>query len=481
MTFIDKYESARLSPVYVILMVVIFVMLLLVGCANQEGTQGDKSQKKTKNPLDAALNEKINYSWYSADDFSILYPEWPDTAEGNVELAVSRGYCTVAVNSEKLPAKQWFKMLVDSVEKQSGDIFSRDEDNNQLKYSLNYKNITFISDNRIFECNSNSVAVTLTCIEPVSGLLQNLSSIIFPSAECREKEIEFSDFEDMDFSVSYPGWDDLNDDGGEQRMLGKTKGTCSLIVDKHNALPKDIAGWMEKAISEKDGQKLLSSSAVNDEYDISYKLSYNENPLTAETKIFYCNYQSYIVQVLCMDEFASEADLQIRDAILESAGCARTYEVPTPKIVEEKKEELKEEEPEVIEEIEDDIVRTDAGAEFGIDEEMVVYFINSNAFFTKVMKDFPRANIVIEDKDNSRELKLRVRIDNSGKITRLEDGEYDNADVTLIVPLRDALNIFSNAANINPLTLLGFAANVRTEPANIKNQVIQKVLRGEYN
>ena len=110
---------------------------------------------------------------------------------------------------------------------------------------------------------------------------------------------------------------------------------------------------------------------------------------------------------------------------------------------------------------------------------MVVYFINSNDFFTNVMKDFPKANLLIEDED--RELKLRVLIDGEGKITLLEDGEYSDADVTLIIPLRDALNIFNNAENINPFTLISFAINVRTEPAEIKNQVIQKVLSGEYN
>jgi len=69
----------------------------------------------------------------------------------------------------------------------------------------------------------------------------------------------------------------------------------------------------------------------------------------------------------------------------------------------------------------------------------------------------------------------------NGKITLIQDGQFDDADVTLIVPLRDALNIFSNAQNINSATLLSFAINVRTVPASIKNEAIQKVLRGEYN
>jgi len=130
----------------------------------------------------------------------------------------------------------------------------------------------------------------------------------------------------------------------------------------------------------------------------------------------------------------------------------------------------------VIEEIEDKVVKTNAGDEFGIDEDMIVYFINNNAFFTKVMRDFSKANIVIEDED--RELMVRVDLDSDGKIISLEDGVFSDADVTLKVPLRDALNIFSNAQNINALTLMAFAVNVKTEPASVKDEVIRKVLRG---
>jgi hypothetical protein len=96
------------------------------------------------------------------------------------------------------------------------------------------------------------------------------------------------------------------------------------------------------------------------------------------------------------------------------------------------------------------------------------------------MQDFPKANLVFEDTENNRILQLRVLVGDDGKISLLEDGRHDDADVTLILPLRDALNMFGNAQNINPFTLLGFAVNARTEPVEIKNEVIQRVLRGEY-
>jgi len=256
-------------------------------------------------------------------------------------------------------------------------------------------------------------------------------------------------------------------------VLGVTKGVCSVVVDKHNALPKDIINWLNEAIDD----QIIDSSEHNNEYDLVYQLQYENSTITAMTKVFYCNYQSYLTQVLCVDEHIDDDDAIIRDTILDSARCAKEYDIPTPKKIEEKKEIVIEKEPEVIEEIEDEIVKTNAGQEFGIDEEMVVYFINSNAFFTKIMKDFPKANLIVEDDD--RKLKFKIRVDDQGKITLLDDGEHSDPDVTLIVPLRDALNIFSNAQNINPITLMGFAVNVKTEPVEIKNQVIQKILRGE--
>ena len=169
----------------------------------------------------------------------------------------------------------------------------------------------------------------------------------------------------------------------------------------------------------------------------------------------------------------------LKDEILDSSKCKTIYEIPTPEVIEEQKEEIIEEEPEVIEEIEDEIVKTNMGEEFGIDEEMIVYFINSNVFFTNIMKDFPKVNLVMEDDD--RNLELKATIGSDGKITLLEDGLHGDADVTIYVPLRDALNIFSNANNINPLTLLSFAVNVRTEPVEIKDQVIRDVIAGKYN
>jgi len=43
---------------------------------------------------------------------------WPAAGEenDNVELSVTKGYCSVAINSENMDAQAWYDMIVDTVE-----------------------------------------------------------------------------------------------------------------------------------------------------------------------------------------------------------------------------------------------------------------------------------------------------------------------------------------------------------------------------
>jgi len=454
----------------------IFIILAVVACTPEE---------RFENQLDKAMSEEFDYLTYSNEGFSVLHPDWPDTEnqDDKTEVSVSVGYCTVLVNSEKMLAKQWYNAMLDSIDEQDTEILDSDEEDNYVKYSMDYQDFKMISRIRMYDCNELSHAVIVTCISDANNKAPHIHEKVYGSVECEKetKEEIYNEFEEDDFEVEHPDWNELEDEHGEERVLGLTKGVCSLIINKHNALPKDIINWLEISIDDNDDQKLLRSTNKNDVYYIDYELPYEDHIITAKTKLSYCNYMTYMTQVLCINELSTEHYEEIRENVLDSAICAKKYEIPTPIKIEEKKKEVEEEEPEIIEEIEDEIVQTDIGEEFGIDEEMVVYFINSNDFFTKIMKEFSKVNIVFEDKNNNRELELRAEIGNDGKITLLEDGRFSDADVTMMLPLRDALNIFSNAQNINPLTLLGFAVNVRTEPASIKNEIIQGVLSGKYN
>ena len=287
---------------------------------------------------------------------------------------------------------------------------------------------------------------------------------------------EYTTFAQEDFTIQSPDWNELNDTHGEERIVGLSKGVCSLIVDKHNALPKDIVNWLEQAID--TNYNLIGSEKEGDIYYITYELPYQDFTVTATTKIFYCNYFSYITQVLCVNEMITEEYESIKDEILDSSYCLQEYEVPTPQVIQEEKEEIIEEEPEVVEEIRESVVKTDIGEQYGIDAELVVYFINNNQFFKNVLKDFPKGNLIAEDDGN---IEVRIEVNSAGEIILVEDGLHSDPDVTLIVPLMDVLNILNNADNITPANLIQFAINVRTVPEEIKNEVFERILRGEYN
>ena len=70
-------------------------------------------------------------------------------------------------------------------------------------------------------------------------------------------------------------------------------------------------------ITEKEDQTLLSASTDKNEYEIVYQFPYQDSTITATTKIFYCNYQSYLSQVICVDEYITDDDEMIKESVLE--------------------------------------------------------------------------------------------------------------------------------------------------------------------
>lgn len=294
-------------------------------------------------------------------------------------------------------------------------------------------------------------------------------------------QIDYISYSSQDFFAKVPKWDDLNDESGKERVLGVTKGICSVVINEYPARPQDINDWIEKHFKEDAEKRIINSSKQGEIYYFIYEESYENYMVTSTNKMFYCNYQTYVVSVVCVNELMNEEYIKVRDQIIKNSGCKKDYEVVN---IEKEREAIKIENPEeykVIEKIREKIVKTDVGEEFGIDAEMVVYFINNNDFFKRILRDFPKSNMVIEDKENNRELNLKIYINDKGEVYSIEDGQHTSPDVVFIIPLRDALNLFSNAANLNPLNLISFAVNVRTVPEEAKGEVIGKVLRGEYN
>ncbi len=435
----------------------LLVLVIFVGCNAEER-------------VDQIL-EETTYSVFSAEGFSIEYPNWPATdSENTVDVSVSQGFCSVVVHAEEMVARQWYESYKESAE----NILVADDTELRVRHTQPYLEFDMVSDTRIYDCNEKAYAVSVVCISEVDARAQEVHQKVFDSASCVDAEQAYEEFSQGDFVVEYPSWQDFDD--GADHELAATVGSCSVIVDRHNALPGDIATWMEMAMDEKDDHSLDEVWQDSDEYYLEYAFAYEDKEMDVEAKLTYCNYMTYMTQVLCIDDYLTPELEDVRDHVLDNVMCTAEYAIPTPEVVEEQKEEAVHEEPEKFEEI-DLIVQTDIGWEYGVDAELVVFFVNNNQFFRNVLSDLPQINLVLED-DNNVELKIAI---DDGYITLVDDGQWDDADVTLYMPLRDAVNILTNAANINPANLLSFALSVRTEPEGVKQTVIDRALRGGYN
>ena len=124
-------------------------------------------------------------------------------------------------------------------------------------------------------------------------------------------------------------------------------------------------------------------------------------------------------------------------------------------------------------------VKTNVGEEYGVDANAIISFINNNSFFSNIISDFKQTNLVFEDEENERELKLKVKT-NRGKISEVKDGHHKKADVTIYLDLEDALEMVEDYEDVSIFRMLRFAKNVRTEPSSVKREVISKVLSGGF-
>lgn len=90
-------RSKAESSVRIGFLLILILLALLTACSPQ-----DNFQKQ----LDSAMAESFTYSTYESNGFSIEYPYWKQADKASdVEVSVSRGYCSVVVNKEKLPAE----------------------------------------------------------------------------------------------------------------------------------------------------------------------------------------------------------------------------------------------------------------------------------------------------------------------------------------------------------------------------------------
>ncbi|PIN77942.1 hypothetical protein COV15_01015 [Candidatus Woesearchaeota archaeon CG10_big_fil_rev_8_21_14_0_10_34_12] len=403
------------------LVLVLFVALFIFGIFS------------SKNSPTQVLKE-IEYSTYkSAKGFSVEYPAWSDLNQSpEAEVEVTAGVCSVIVNKYDVSARDLYNYMVDSMQENRNILsFSKDDKNMISDYTAIYMDKEFLSRTKITECNFETHTITLICLKEMSED-KNVQKI-HDSVSCSEStKLSTNSFEEGDFEIIYPDWQKASETGNETILMASV-GKCSVIVNKYNALPGDLFNWIKIAL-EKQGEQILHTEQTTETYEIKYTFPYEEQDLIANAKIFYCNYQSYMPILVCQKDYDSEKAEQLKDDIFGSTYCKKEYDIPKPKIP----EQAIGDNPEEVEEIEE-IVKTSIGKEFGIDEVAVVYFFNENHFLRKVLSDFRKVNLVFEDTENNRNLSLKVGISSEGRITLLDNGRYDSADVTISMPLIDAL------------------------------------------
>jgi hypothetical protein len=124
-------------------------------------------------------------------------------------------------------------------------------------------------------------------------------------------------------------------------------------------------------------------------------------------------------------------------------------------------------------------VKTNIAEEYGVNADAIINFINNSSLFSNIISDFKHTNLVFEDEENERDMKLKVKT-SKGKVSEVSDGHHKKADVTIYLDLEDALEMVEDYEDVNIFRMLSFAKNVRTEPSHIKREIISKVLKGGF-
>lgn len=266
-------------------------------------------------------------------------------------------------------------------------------------------------------------------------------------------EVTYKMFEQNDFSLKYPDWEKFVS-GGDERQLSLKSGICTFAVNKYNALPDDLFEFLKSTVAD-NGYQLDSSGKDSKGYFINYDMPRENYDVFSQMRLEYCNYQTYSITLMCVRQNYNEYHEKIAGAIFDSITCAKEYAIFPPST----------------DFADVGIVKTDEGEKYGFNSRSVVYQINHNPFLRGILKRFSKMNFLFERQEFGVEIKLKTDI-LDGKIVLVDDGWYEDADVTLYMPLMEALNVFSNAHNIDASNINIFLKNAQTEPESMKQTVL---------
>jgi hypothetical protein len=459
--------------------VAILLIFLLFGCVsettqtydhvNESSTPETTSYIVEDNTSEHSIKEETVFRNFSYGDFSVEHPEWADGDYSEYSiLALQNGPCMLYVNHHNAsitPLFNWFVNMTSSNENVT--VLDLDVEKHSMSFLMPYQNISFKARFDMEYCNYETYILGVYCAEDFWD--NETVERFLSSPSCAKVYVEpdytsptipnlenttYLQFVEEDYSLDRPDWDEGNTSG--EQVFVFTRSACSVILNRYNTPADNVYGWLEKYVDDNESIELVHKNVP--EKDITYDVQYGEVLIRARSKTTYCNYQSYNIIGLCEKNYY-ENNSQVLDRIIDSAKCAREYTF-TPEITEV------EQVPE-----EDRIVETDVGSEYGINAESVVIFFNSNPVFVKVMKNYDKVNLQIIDEDV--DIKLKAKIDD-GLITNVKEGLYSDADFTIIIPLDDALNIFNNADKLTLGNFLSFAINVKTDPPEMKNELIKQ-------
>jgi len=429
---------------------ILLLLILIVGCEEAEPIVNEE-----------VVEEIVEDQWLTYEDdngFSIEHPDWEE-GEGDKDNLFVMTYagCNLAVNRYDGNSEIMFDWLLKYMEE---EVETEELTYNEKTIYYGSYHETYYFNNKVFvyDCNDQVYNVIMSCIDSIYD--EEKYSNFFDSVSCDEtmkEEVEYTTYNDQDFSVNVPDWEITEEDNA----VVMSQSYCNLYIFENEAKAEDVYDWMYDSLDDCEDCSFEDGLTYNSEYentDLKSKVGFN-----------YCNKKTHMVTYTCIDSIYDE---EVAEEIMDSLDCDEEI----TEIEEEEEEEIEpEEDEEIIEEVEDikdEIVDLELPEEFGLlDPEWIVWFINSNDFFGFILEDYNEVNLIIESDTN---FNIKADLEN-GKIVHVEEGLYEDAN-SIIVPYEDAVNILNNAENINFINFLIFAANVRTDPPELKQEVINKIL-----
>jgi hypothetical protein len=263
-------------------------------------------------------------------------------------------------------------------------------------------------------------------------------------------KVTYKIFEQNDFSLKYPDWEKFSS-GGDERQLSLKQGICTFAVNKYNALPDE---FLKSTVAD-NGYQLDSSGKDSKGYFINYDMPRENYDVFSQMRLEYCNYQAYSITLMCVRQNYNEYHEKIADTIFDSMTCAKEYATFPPST-----------------DLADvGITKTDEGEKYGLNSRAVVYLVNHNSFLKGILSKFSKINFLFERQEFGIEVRLKVEV-SGGKVLSVDNGWFTDADVTVYMPLMEALNVLSNVHNIDASNIGFFLKNAQTEPESMKQIVL---------